>query len=104
MKEIRENKGQAYVRNMGGCVYMVQGSQQEEVQGGITTRRRNNKGTRLDFKGTQGRMDLVPLQHSGQMLGLLRSLGFKCHGKMTSWDLSVHSGGVLRDITTGHKS
>ena len=49
---------------------MIQGVQQGEVRGKITTRRRNNKGTRLDFKGTQGLMDLVPLWHSGQVLGL----------------------------------
>jgi len=70
MKEIQGNKGQAYVWNTGGCVYMVQGSQQGEVRGEITTRRRNNKGTRLDFKGTQGWMDLVPLRHVGRVLGL----------------------------------
>jgi len=38
VNEIQENKGQVYVWNTGGCVYMVQGSQQEEV-----TRRNNNK-------------------------------------------------------------
>jgi len=72
MKEIRENKRQVYVRNTGGCIYVVQGSQQGEVRGELTTRRRNNKGTRLDFKGTQGRMDLVPLWHVGQVLRLAR--------------------------------
>jgi len=78
---------------------MIQGTQTRIGTREKNNKNDNNKGTRLDFKGTQGRMDLVPLWHSGQVLGLLGSLRFECCGKMTSWDLSLCSGRVLWDVT-----